>query len=385
MIAVDLDANRVALAKSLGAELSFTLSHPQEHEPIMDATSGYGADAVVVCAASSSPDPMELAGKVARDRGRVVVVGTVKTEFDRGPYYMKELEVRLSRSYGPGRYDQDYEERGLVYPRPYVRFTETENMRVFLHLLASGKVKVEPLITHRFPFDRVLQAYQELESPSSKALGIVLEYPKEGYSFTTPISSRAPLPSTGRLRVSFIGAGNFARAVLLPAFAKHAVLRAVATGRGHTARAVAERFGFERAVDGAQAILDDPDTDVVVIATRHDSHARLVAEALVRGKHVFVEKPLAIDEEGIAQVEEALKQATDRVLHVGFNRRFAPMSRELREMRLQSPRPAFLAIRVSAGPLPPGHWLNDPLEGGGRLIGEGCHFVDLARFLIGHR
>ncbi|GAB4197883.1 MAG: bi-domain-containing oxidoreductase [Sandaracinaceae bacterium] len=376
----DFNPARVALAKELGADDAWTLDRDDTKERFLDATRGYGIDAVVVCASSDTNAPMVLAGEIARDRGRVVVVGAVKTEYDRNVYYMKELEVRLSRSYGPGRYDPAYEERGYGYPRGYVRFTETENLRSFLDLVAAGRVRVAPLITHRFSFDRVLEAYEELMRKGTTSMGIVLCYP----STPTPLPrTMGTTPVSGVPRVSFVGAGAFARSVLLPAFRGKCALRYVATGRGFTARGVADRFGFVGTAEGSRAILEDRETDAVVIVTRHDSHASLVAQALRAGKHVFVEKPLAIDLAGLREVEAALDAVKDRVLHVGFNRRFAPMAEKARALRRESPNAATMLLRVNAGAVPAGHWTTDAGEGGGRLVGEGCHFVDLARFVIG--
>jgi predicted dehydrogenase len=385
VIGADFHAGRVALAKELGADEAFTLDEGDARERFLDATGGYGVDAVLVCASSDGNAPMVLAGEIARDRGRVVIVGAVKMEYDRNVYYMKELEVRLSRSYGPGRYDPAYEERGYGYPRSYVRFTETENLRSFLTLVADGRVKLGPLVTHRFPFDRVLDAYAELMRKGTTSMGIVLEYPATPTPMPVSAPRATPRAVQGAPRVSFVGAGAFARSVLLPAFQGKCVLRSVATGRGFTAKGVADRFGFERVAESAREILEDRDTDAVVIVTRHDSHAHLVAEALRAGKHVFVEKPLAIDAAGLAEVEAALASGKGGVLHVGFNRRFAPMSIKARALRDASPNAATMVIRVNAGAIPAGHWTVDAGEGGGRLVGEGCHFVDLARYLAGRR
>jgi predicted dehydrogenase len=376
----DFNPARVALAKELGADEAWTLDRDDGRERFLDATRGYGVDAVVVCASADSNAPMVLAGEIARDRGRVVVVGAVKTEYDRNVYYMKELEVRLSRSYGPGRYDPAYEERGYGYPRGYVRFTETENLRSFLDLVAQKRVRVAPLVTHRFAFDRVLDAYAELMRKGTTSMGIVLTYPSTPTPMPRPAASVRAV--AGAPRVSFVGAGAFARSVLLPAFQGKCALRLVATGRGFTAKGVADRFGFASTAESTRQILEDADTDAVVIVTRHDSHASLVAQALRAGKHVFVEKPLAIDVAGLQEVEKALVGSRS-VLHVGFNRRFAPMAEKARALRKESPHAATMLIRVNAGAVPAGHWTTDAGEGGGRLIGEGCHFVDLARHVIG--
>jgi len=384
VIGTDPAPGRVDLAKKLGATEAWVLNREDLVERFLDATSGYGVDGVVVTASADNNGPMVLAGDICRDRGRVTVVGAVKTEFDRNLYYNKELEVRLSRSYGPGRYDPAFEERGLEYPRGYVRFTETENLRSFLELVAAKKVQLEPLITHRYDFDDCLKAYEMLKSGSEPSMGILLRYKGQPAARVERLATQPrPAPvAKDRPAVSFIGAGAFARAVLLPAFTGKAQLRGVTTGRGFTAASVAKAFRFGTVFESAGEVLSDAETDLVVIATRHDTHARLSADALKAGKHVFVEKPLALDFEGLAAVEEA-SATSPGILQVGFNRRFAPMTREMRELRSSSSSPAMLSIRVNAGAVPPGHWTTDDIEGGGRMVGEGCHFVDFARYVIG--
>lgn len=384
VIGTDPSPGRVELAKKLGATEAWVLEREDLTERFLDATGGYGVDGVVVTASADSNGPMILAGDICRDRGRVTVVGAVKTEFDRNLYYMKELEVRLSRSYGPGRYDPAFEERGLEYPRSYVRFTETENLRCFLELVAAGKIQLQPLITHRYDFDNCLAAYEMLKSGSEPSMGIILRYSGEVAAPLQSIgaSSTAPRAPKATPAVSFIGAGAFARSVLLPAFSGKAKMRGVATGRGFTAAGVAKTFRFDKIFENASAILSDAETDLVVVATRHDTHAKLAADALAAGKHVFVEKPLALDFEGLAAVEEAAA-LSNGILQVGFNRRFSPMAREMRRVREDSSTPAMLSIRVNAGAVPAGHWTTDDVEGGGRMVGEGCHFVDFARFVVG--
>ncbi|AKU93098.1 putative zinc-binding dehydrogenase [Vulgatibacter incomptus] len=384
VIGTDPSPARVDLAKELGATEAWVLNREDLVDRFIDATDGYGVDGVVVTASTADNAPMVLAGDICRDRGRVTVVGAVRTEFDRNLYYNKELEVRLSRSYGPGRYDPAFEERGVEYPRGYVRFTETENLRSFLELVAAKKVRLQPLITHRYDFDDCLKAYEMLKSGSEPSMGIILRYRGE---VSAPIERLAAKPQAksiakARPSVSFIGAGAFARGVLLPAFNGKVDLRGVTTGRGFTAASVAKAFRFGTIFETSSAIIADQETDLVVIATRHDTHARLTAEALVARKHVFVEKPLALDFEGLAAVEAAAARSPG-VLQVGFNRRFAPMAKQMREMRAASSSPAMLSIRVNAGALPLGHWTTDDIEGGGRMVGEGCHFVDFARYIVG--
>lgn len=381
VLGTDPSPIRVDLAKKLGASEAWLLGQEDLSERFFDHSDGYGVDAVLIAASSKDNSPMALAGEITRDRGRVIVVGAVKTEFDRNIYYAKELEVRLSRSYGPGRYDPSFEERGIEYPRGYVRFTETENIRCFLELVASGRVDLAPLITHRFPFERALDAYELLSTGTEPSIGIVLTY--SGVECAAPISARPTRKATSaKPGVSFVGAGSFARSVLLPAFSGKTRLRGVVTGRGFTAAGVAKSFNFEKTFDEAADVFADSETSLVVIATRHDSHAEMAAQALGAGKHVFVEKPLAIDTEGLLAVESAARENSG-ILHVGFNRRFAPMAIEMRRQRNGSDSPVVLTIRINAGAVPPGHWTTDAGEGGSRLLGEGCHFVDFARFIVG--
>jgi predicted dehydrogenase/threonine dehydrogenase-like Zn-dependent dehydrogenase len=379
-IGVDLDPKAVELAASGGAR-AFERDRDGLQSSVLEATGGLGLDSVLVCAAATSSDPVRLASELARERGRVVIVGDVPIEADRALFYEKELELRLSRSYGPGRYDRDYEERGRDLPPAYVRWTEQRNMQAFVGLVASGAVDPSPLTTHRFPVEQAERAYALLtdDRGEDRPFGILLEYAyEERPAAPTPHSARPR--GAGTARIGLIGAGSFARATLLPGLRDAgAELAAVASGGGLTATDVATRFGFERA-GSADEILADDSIAAVVIATRHASHAQLTASALRTGKAVFVEKPLAIDRDGLAEVEEAL--APDSLLMVGFNRRFAPLAVQLRNELEAVASPTLLA-RVNAGPLPADHWTHDPEHGGGRLIGEGCHFVDLLSYLSG--
>jgi predicted dehydrogenase/threonine dehydrogenase-like Zn-dependent dehydrogenase len=382
VVGIDLDRDAVGLAASAGA-LAFERDRDGLEGAVLEVTDGLGLDSVLVCAATISADPVRLASELARERGRVVVVGDVPIEADRALFYEKELELRLSRSYGPGRYDRDYEERGRDLPAAYVRWTEQRNMRAFLDLVASGAVDPSPLTTHRFPVEQAERAYALLTNDrgEERPFGILLEYAYEERAATP--RPRAVRRAAGGTRIGLVGAGSFARATLLPALRDAgAELAAVASGGGLTAADVATRFGFERAADSADEIFGDDSINAVVIATRHVTHAPLTASALRAGKAVLVEKPLAIDRDGLAEVEEAL--SSDSLLMVGFNRRFAPLAVRLRNELEAIASPSLLA-RVNAGPLPADHWTHDPEDGGGRLIGEGCHFVDLLSYLAGAR
>jgi predicted dehydrogenase/threonine dehydrogenase-like Zn-dependent dehydrogenase len=381
VVGVDLEDAAVELARTDGA-VAFQRTDPGLEQAVRSASNGLGLDAVILCAASSSSDPLELAARLARDRGRIVVVGETTIAVEREAMYEKELEVRMSRSYGPGRYDRDYEEYGRDLPPGYVRWTEQRNMRAFLELVGKGLVNPGQLTTHRFRIDDASQAYALLTDKAADArpFGVLLEYAADAPKPAEADSHRAAksVPGTG---VALIGAGAFARGTLIPVLKETgARLVAVASAGGLTAADVAARFGFERAATSADEILDDDAIGVVVIATRHPSHAGLAAAALRAGKAVFVEKPLALSKEQLQDVEDAL--SAESILMVGFNRRFAPLVQRLQK-ELGPCDDLSITVRVNAGPLPAGHWLHDPEDGGGRLLGEGCHFVDLLATLAG--
>jgi len=376
---IDLDPAAVELASGI-ASRALVRDAVALEAAITEATDGIGLDSVLICAATRSSDPLELAARIARDRATLVVVGDVPVAIERALVYDKELELRVSRSYGPGRYDRDYEERGRDLPPGYVRWTEQRNLQAFVDLVAAGKVEPAQLTTHRFSVDDAAEAYSLLTNADAKPrpFGILLEYSFEEKLLQTPSSPTRRPETTRAVRVGVIGAGAFARGMLIPALrAEGASLIAVASERGVSAVDVAAQAGFERVAGSLEEILSDSAIDAVVIATRHANHAELAASALDAGKAVFVEKPLALDAEGLWLVEEA---AQGRVLMVGFNRRFAPLTERLRA-ELSAIEDRVLAIRVNAGPLPASHWLHDPMDGGGRLLGEGCHFVDLLAHL----
>jgi polar amino acid transport system substrate-binding protein len=388
--AFDLDEGLVERARSLGAESGLAGGTDDQVQAALVWTEGLGVDAVIVTAASTSDAPMVAAAAMSRDRAKVVAVGLVPFGLPREIAYVKELQLRISRSYGPGRYDAGFEEKGLDYPAGYVRWTETRNLEAFLHAVGEGRVSVGALVTHRYGLDEAPSAYDMLVSKEGpRPLGVVIRYADA--SVATAASGGAPAPAgtraaasiTGEVGVGFIGAGAFARGVLFPLFQGRAgsVLRRVATAHGLTAFDAQRKFGFQDSGTDPGEVFGDPAIDLVCIATRHDTHAALVAEALRAGKHVFVEKPLAIDDEQLRIVEEAAAAST-AVLLVGFNRRFSPLAVAMRD-GLEGRGPMVATYRVNAGPLPSGHWLNDAAVGGGRIIGEACHFIDFLAFLTG--
>ncbi|MFC3714009.1 bi-domain-containing oxidoreductase [Sphingoaurantiacus capsulatus] len=380
VIGTDLDPALCKLAEGLGAE---TAIDPAALASLCAArTGGHGVDGVIVCAGTSSNQPIELCGEVTREKGRVVVVGAVGMDVPREPYFRKEIALVISRSYGPGRYDPRYEEEGSDYPYGYVRFTEQRNLETFLDLLASGAVDVKRLITHRFAIEAAPQAYELLAGkPREPYLGVVLTYAPEVAALT---AVAAPAAVTGEgLGIAVYGAGNYATASLLPVLQRLPGVRfaGIATASGRTAQDLAARLGFAFAGADLPSLLT-PDGDALLIATRHDTHASATEAALRAGKHVYVEKPLALTLAEWRAVRSAWA-ASGRQLMVGFNRRFAPLTRQAQAHFAGVATPLVVAIRVNAGAIPADHWIQSPSIGGGRLVGEACHFIDLAAAIAG--
>jgi predicted dehydrogenase/threonine dehydrogenase-like Zn-dependent dehydrogenase len=382
VLGIDLEDWRLEVAERAGVlDVARRRAHvSRDDEGAWDAV-------LVTAAAPNQSDPVSLATDLARERGTIVVVGDVGLELDRSRLYAKELNLRLARSYGPGRYDQEYEERGLDYPLAYVRWTERRNMAEFVRLLAERRIEVGDLITHRFAIDDAASAFDVLTDRHQHALGIVIDYPPDSQVPAVAIP-QATLPACHRVpagpSIGFIGAGSFARRLLIPLAKKHGLtLERVATSSGLSAADAAERFDFARGACTVRDILEDDLIAGVVIATRHDQHGRLALEALQAGKAVFVEKPLCLTADELQALSLELSNAGVPPLMVGFNRRFAPLTQRLRAHLAADHGPANVVIRVNAGPLSDDHWLNDPREGGGRLLAEGCHFLDLLYDLVG--
>jgi predicted dehydrogenase len=383
VLGIDVDPARVKLAEGLGIRAVVR----REAEAAGRAyTSGRGFDLVLICADTPSNDPVELAAALARDRARIVATGAVGLDLPRKPYYEKELSFINSRSYGPGRYDATYEEAGRDYPLGYVRWTEGRNLEAVVELLRWGRLNVRPLITHRFPIEQAAEAYAVITGRKKEPfLGVLLTYaPIEG-----EVQNRvdlAPLRQDGApVRLGVIGAGNFANATLLPAIQKLKGIErvGVASSGGLHAQHAARKYGFSYATSNAEELLADPLVNTVAILTRHDAHAALALQALKTGKHVFVEKPLAMDAAQLDSIARQLRKDGNGLLTVGFNRRFAPLARRLSEFYRGRSEPLYAHYRVNAGYLPANHWTQDPKAGGGRIIGEACHFVDFVTFLVG--
>jgi len=383
VLGIDIDNDACELACLSGANAVAT--NPESARNTCESiTAGRGADCVIITAATKSSEPVELAAEIARDRARIVVVGLVGMDVPRHSFFAKELELRLSRSYGPGRYDPNYEERGTDYPVGYVRWTEKRNMEAFLRFAAEGKINTDLLTTHRFSVASANEAYELILKGEERVCGVVLEYGRSDQGSDVVRTARAASPISDEVGVSFIGAGNFARGVLLPIVKRTSKVRmqGISTATGLSAKNTAEQFSFSYSTTDYQQILDDDNSQVVFVATRHDSHASLAAEALSRGKHVFVEKPLAINADGLREVISAAS-ASDALLMVGYNRRFAPIATEIKKRFDNRTSPMTIVYRVNAGLLPRAHWSHDPEEGGGRIIGEACHFIDFVQFMTG--
>jgi polar amino acid transport system substrate-binding protein len=380
VLGFDPNTARAKLALEMGADVAVS---DALDDAVRGFTDGYGADAVIVTASSKSSAPPNQAAEISRMKGRVVMVGLTGMEIDREPYYKRELDLRLSMSYGPGRHDPAYELEGHDYPLAYVRWTEQRNMQAFLELVAEGRVTPLKLVTHRFPIEQAEAAYKLMDG-DEPYLAILLTYSDTPTPIERSIAVGGKKGSTATGRgTGFIGFGNYAKSVLLPALKKAGSerLTTVVTSTGLSAHDAAERQGFAQAATDPQAVLDDADTDCVFVATRHDSHARLTVEALKAGKHVFVEKPLALTLDQLAEVQAAATAAPG-ILTVGFNRRFAPMMIEAKAALVNRGGPIAMHYRINAGHVPSDSWLHGS-EGGGRIAGEACHFVDALTFLAG--
>ena len=389
VVGMDVAMDRAQLASQLGVDAaSFTSS--DFRDLCLQHSGGVGVDAVLITAETPSSSPVNLAAELARDRGIVVAVGTVGMDLERKSYYEKELDFRVSRSYGPGRYDSAYEQKGRDYPIGYVRWTETRNMDAFLDLLLSGRLNLAPLITHRFSVEQAHRAYEVITGRAGDPfLGVLIAYPHSaGPQPTAPVllKKATPRASPTELQLGVLGAGTFAIGTLLPAIRKipGVNLVGVCSATSSHSRHAAEKFGFSYCTSDSNQILDDPAVNTVLIATRNHLHARQVVAALRAGKNVFCEKPLCLSEPELVDIFRCYSsRPAGQQLLVGFNRRFAPMVVRMKAFLSSINQPLAMHYRVNAGFLPRDHWVNDPEQGGGRILGEVCHFVDFLAFLAG--
>ena len=389
VLGIDPDPARLALARRFGAS---TVDLRAGEDPLAAASQfsgGRGVDGVLITAATASHEPVHQAALMCRKRGRLVLVGVAGLHLDRSDFYAKELSFQVSCSYGPGRYDPSYEEQGHDYPLGFVRWTEQRNFEAVLQLIEDRRLDLAPLVSHRYPLAETAQAYAVLQG-KEPSLGILLQYPDATQSpdavlRQTAVALSPPRATASPVVAGFLGAGNYASRVLLPALQAAGVrLKTIASRSGASAAQVGKKFGFETCSSDNAAVLEDPAIDAVFIATRHDSHAALVCQALQAGKHVFVEKPLALNAGQIDQVENTMSALPEpRLLAVGFNRRYAPHIVRMRELLRSVKQPKAFIYTVNAGSVPPDHWTQDPGTGGGRILGEACHFIDLLRFLAG--
>jgi predicted dehydrogenase/threonine dehydrogenase-like Zn-dependent dehydrogenase len=397
VLGLDYDTSKLALAQKLGAETVDLNQNADLLGEAMAFSRGRGVDAVIITASTKSNEPVHQAAQMCRKRGRIVLVGVTGLELSRAYFYEKELSFQVSCSYGPGRYDSSYEDNGHDYPIGYVRWTEQRNFEAVLDMLADGRLQTDLLISHRIRFDQATTAY-DIISSRAPSLGIILQYLEPDVfsqsRLLTRTITRSEEPFEGNRSpatpvVGCIGAGNYATQVLLPAFKRTGVfLKTVASSTGVSAAHAGGKFGFTEISSDSRSVIESPHINTVVIATRHDSHAKFAAEALKAGKHVFVEKPLAITREGLTALCEVYErcvrsQASPPILMVGFNRRFAPQIQRMKLLLAGVSEPRTFVMTVNAGHIPVEHWTQDRLIGGGRIIGEGCHFVDLLRFLAG--
>ncbi|PCI65245.1 MAG: dehydrogenase [Gammaproteobacteria bacterium] len=391
VIGFDFDGEKVKLAKQLGIE-AVAFTDPEDAIKLsVQFSRGKGVDIALVAAASSNSDPMIMAAKMCRKKGRLTQVGVTELAIPRDIMFKKELTLQVSCSYGPGRYDESYENKGIDYPFDYVRWTEQRNFGAVLDTLAAKNILVSPLISHRYKIKDAVDAYDLLMNDRS-ALGILLEYPtndlvdKQNLERTLKLNVNAIPFKAGQVVIGAIGAGNHAGRTLLPAFKKAgARLKIVASSQGLSGTYVAKNLGFEVNTTESDIIMADDEVNTVVIATQHSTHARFVIQALKAGKNVFVEKPLALNQHQLDEIKSAYQDACrndfEPKLMIGFNRRFSPLTQKMKSLINRSNTPFSLVYTCNAGEIPSDHWLQDPDIGGGRIIGEACHFIDMARFM----
>jgi predicted dehydrogenase/threonine dehydrogenase-like Zn-dependent dehydrogenase len=391
VMGIDYDLQRLKMARKFGAHAVEPSANGDLVLQAMDFSRGRGVDAVIITASTESSEPVSQAAKMCRKRGRIVLVGVTGLKLSRQDFYEKEITFQVSCSYGPGRYDASYEQKGQDYPVGFVRWTEQRNFEAVLDLMASSDLNVAPLVTHRFPIEDAEAAYSVLSS-GEPSLGIILQYPesssKETESRTVLLDGSRSFGVAAKPVVGCIGTGNHGGRTLIPALAKAgAELHTLVTTNGMNAVHYGKKFGFAKASTSTEELFAEKEVNTLVIATRHDSHARFAAEGLSRGRHVYVEKPLALNRAQLVEVESTYARSATQgaapILFVGFNRRFSPHVQRMREMLRGTQGPKSLSLLMNAGAISPDHWTQDSQMGGGRILGEACHFIDLARFLVG--
>jgi predicted dehydrogenase/threonine dehydrogenase-like Zn-dependent dehydrogenase len=389
VLAIDFDQTKLELAKSFGAEIC---NPGNGEDPVavgMAFSRGNGVDGVIITASTKSNDPVTQAARMSRKRGRIILVGVTGLELSRADFYEKELTFQVSCSYGPGRYDPEYEEKGNDYPFAFVRWTEQRNFEAILDMMSSGQLNVKDLITHRFLFENASDAYELLTTDKS-ALGILLQYksePQKRHLSSVSLNSDVEFVPSAPV-VGFVGAGNYASRVLIPAFKNAgAQFHTISTSGGINGVIHGNQTGFKEASTDTDAMIDNPDINTVAIVTQHNSHSHFVNKALHAGKNIFVEKPLAINQDELEEVKQAYEKASSSAnppkLMVGFNRRFAPQIQKIKSLIEPIKAPKSFIMTMNAGSIPADHWTQDINVGGGRIIGEACHFIDLMRFLAG--
>ncbi|MEM8736451.1 MAG: bi-domain-containing oxidoreductase, partial [Planctomycetota bacterium] len=385
VIGVDINQARLELAESFGAATIHGAECGDVPAKIRSMTSNHGADAVLITASAKTDAIISDSAKMCRQRGRVVLVGVIGLNLNRSDFYEKEIRFQVSCSYGPGRYDSSYEELGRDYPYGFVRWTEQRNFEAILQMLATNRLDFSPLITHHFQIAEAASAYSTIQTDPS-ALGVILDYEPSAVRKST-VESNSDSQSTSDIVGAVIGAGNFTRATLMPAIAKLPLQTKYIVGRsnGATVQHVASRFSASLATTDFEQVLGDPEVNLGFVTTNHDSHARIACQLLESGKHAFIEKPLALSTDALLEVVETSQKHPALHLMVGFNRRFSPHMAKAKELLRGRAEPISLNLTMNAGAIPADHWVHDPQKGGGRIIGEACHFIDLATFLTGSR
>ena len=387
VIGLDLNPARLELAGKMGADYCLLANDADTEKKILNITNGNGADAVVIYAATKSSDPANQALRICRRKGRVVVVGAIGMDLQRDDMYLKELDFVMSTSYGAGRYDNLYEVKGIDYPIGYVRWTENRNMMEFVRLLSSGQVDVVPLISNEFSIDQAAEAYKSLVDNPGQNIASLFRYQHETQEVPASKSELYPSPvAPGKIRVGIIGAGGFIQRNHLPNLLKlpeRYELVAIANRTPAEAKTAGEKYKVRYVTTDYHQILNDPEIDLVIIGTRHNLHAQQVADAIKAGKHVLVEKPLAMNDAELTMIREAHEKNPGVIVAVGFNRRYSPLTKKVKEVIGKQPGPVMINYRINAGYIAPTVWVQDPDEGGGRILGEVCHFIDLVNYLTG--